>query len=37
MKAAVRDRFGPPDVEVREIDKPVPTDDEVLCGSVRRH
>jgi NADPH:quinone reductase-like Zn-dependent oxidoreductase len=30
MKAAVRDRFGPPDVEVREIDKPVPTDDEVL-------
>ncbi len=32
MKAAVRERFGSPDavVEVREIDKPVPADDEVL-------
>jgi len=31
MKAAVRDRFGPPDVvEVREIEKPTPADDEVL-------
>ena len=32
MRAAVRDRFGSPDVvvEVREIDKPVPADDEVL-------
>lgn len=31
MKAAARDRFGSPDVvEVREIDKPVPADDEVL-------
>ena len=32
MKAAIRDRFGSPDVvvEVREIDKPVPADDEVL-------
>jgi NADPH:quinone reductase-like Zn-dependent oxidoreductase len=32
MKAAVADRFGPPEdvVEVREIDKPVPADDEVL-------
>jgi NADPH:quinone reductase-like Zn-dependent oxidoreductase len=31
MKAAVRDRFGSPDVvELREIDKPVPTDNEVL-------
>ncbi len=31
MKAAVRDRFGPPDiVVVREIEKPEATDDEVL-------
>jgi len=31
MKAAVRDRFGSPDVvELREIDKPVPGDEEVL-------
>ncbi len=30
MRAAVRDRYGPPDVELREIDKPVPTDHEVL-------
>ena len=31
MKAAVRDTYGSPDVvELREIDKPVPTDDEVL-------
>ena len=32
MKAALRDRFGPPDaaVELREIDKPEPADDEVL-------
>jgi NADPH:quinone reductase-like Zn-dependent oxidoreductase len=31
MKAAVRDRFGPPDVvEVRELEKPLPADDEVL-------
>ena len=32
MRAAVRDRFGSPDavVEVREIDVPVPADDEVL-------
>jgi NADPH:quinone reductase-like Zn-dependent oxidoreductase len=32
MKAALRDRFGPPDaaVELREIDKPEPGDDEVL-------
>jgi NADPH:quinone reductase-like Zn-dependent oxidoreductase len=31
MKAAVRDRFGPPEVvEIRELEKPVPGDDEVL-------
>jgi NADPH:quinone reductase-like Zn-dependent oxidoreductase len=31
MKAAVRDRFGPPDViEIRELEKPTPADDEVL-------
>ena len=32
MKAAVRERFGPPEsvVEVREVDTPVPADDEVL-------
>jgi NADPH:quinone reductase-like Zn-dependent oxidoreductase len=31
MKAAVRERFGPPEVvELREVDKPVPGDDEVL-------
>jgi NADPH:quinone reductase-like Zn-dependent oxidoreductase len=31
MKAVVRDRYGSPDVvELREIDKPVPADDEVL-------
>ena len=31
MKAAVRDRFGPPDVvELREIEKATPADDEVL-------
>jgi NADPH:quinone reductase-like Zn-dependent oxidoreductase len=31
MKAAVRDKYGSPDVvELREIEKPSPTDDEVL-------
>jgi NADPH:quinone reductase-like Zn-dependent oxidoreductase len=31
MRAAVRDRFGPPEVvEIREVEKPVPADDEVL-------
>lgn len=31
MKAALRDRYGPPDVvELREVDRPTPVDDEVL-------
>ncbi|MFJ3305235.1 NAD(P)-dependent alcohol dehydrogenase [Streptomyces sp. NPDC086549] len=31
MKAVVQDRYGPPDVlELRDVDKPVPGDDEVL-------
>ena len=31
MKAAVRDRYGPPDVvEVRDVDRPTPTEDQVL-------
>ena len=31
MKAAVRDRYGPPDVvAVRDVDRPVPSDDQVL-------
>jgi NADPH:quinone reductase-like Zn-dependent oxidoreductase len=31
MKAAVRDRFGPPEVvELRDVEKPEPADDEVL-------
>ena len=31
MKAALRDRYGTPDVvELRDIDRPVPTDDQVL-------
>jgi NADPH:quinone reductase-like Zn-dependent oxidoreductase len=31
MKAAVREKFGPPDViELREVEKPIPSDDEVL-------
>ena len=31
MRAAVRDRFGPPDVvEIRDLDKPAPAADEVL-------
>ncbi len=31
MRAAVRDRYGPPDVvEVRHVDRPVPADDQVL-------
>jgi NADPH:quinone reductase-like Zn-dependent oxidoreductase len=31
MKAAMRDRYGPPEVvEVREVDRPTPKDDEVL-------
>lgn len=31
MKAALRDRYGPPDVvEVRDVDRPTPTDDRVL-------
>src|SRR5262249_34857908 len=33
MKAAVYTRYGPPDVvEVKDVDKPVPTDDEVLIA-----
>ena len=31
MKAAVRDRYGPPEVvELREVDRPVPTEDRIL-------
>jgi NADPH:quinone reductase-like Zn-dependent oxidoreductase len=31
MRAAVRERFGPPSIiEIRELEKPVPADDEVL-------
>ena len=31
MKAAVRERFGPPDaIEIRQLEKPTPGDDEVL-------
>ncbi len=31
MKAAVRDRYGPPEVvELRDVDRPVPQDDQVL-------
>ena len=31
MRAAVRERFGPPDVvEIRDLEKPVPAEDEVL-------
>ena len=31
MRAAVRDRYGPPEVvELREIDRPVPTEDRIL-------
>jgi NADPH:quinone reductase-like Zn-dependent oxidoreductase len=31
MRAAIRDRFGPPKVvQIREVEKPVPADDEVL-------
>jgi len=31
MKAALRDRYGTPDVvELRDVDRPVPSDDQVL-------
>ena len=31
MRAALRDRYGPPDVvELREVERPVPADDQVL-------
>ncbi len=31
MKAAVQERYGPPDVvEVRDVERPIPTDDQVL-------
>jgi hypothetical protein len=31
MKAAIHSRYGPPDVlQIRDVEKPVPNDDEVL-------
>jgi len=36
MKAILQERYGGLDVlELREIDRPVPGDDEVLCGCTR--
>ena len=33
MRAAVYHEYGTPEVlELRQLDKPVPVDDEVLCG-----
>lgn len=41
MRAALRDRYGPPEVvELREVETPTPTDDQILvrvrCASVNR-
>ena len=37
MRAVVRDSYGSPDVlEIRDVEKPTPADDEVLVGFAPR-